>query len=301
MHGNSMVECIPNFSEGRRPEVIEALASSIRSVEGVRLLDASSDRDHNRCVMTFIGRPDRVQEAVLASVGTALDLIDMEQHEGEHPRIGAADVIPFVPVLNMDMADCVELAHQTGREIAERFQLPVYFYEEAALTPDRRNLADIRSGNYERLKDEIGKPERRPDVGPAAMHPKGGAVVVGARRPLIAYNINLSTSDVSIARRIAKRIRAKDGGLAGVKALGVLLKDRSCAQVTINLVDYTKTSIYTVFEMVCMEARRWGVSITDSEIIGLAPMEALIETTRYYLRMPDFKTSQVIEHNLIGE
>jgi len=299
MAGEKLVECIPNFSEGRRSEVIESIADEIRKYRDVRFLDLSSDPDHNRTVMTFLGDEEEVEKAAFDAVARAAELIDMEAHRGEHPRIGAADVIPFVPIRNISMEECVRLAHRVGKRIAEELEIPVYYYEEAALKPERRNLADIRKGNYEKLREEIASPERRPDAGPQAMHPRAGAAVVGARKPLVAFNINLATGELRIAKEIAKRVRAKDGGLKCVKALGVMLHERNIAQVSMNLVDYSKSAIYTVFEMVRAEARRYGVNIAGSEIIGLVPLEALMESARYYLQLEDFKTSQVLETHLM--
>ncbi|MFH0801695.1 MAG: glutamate formimidoyltransferase [bacterium] len=299
MAGKKLVECIPNFSEGRRSEVIESIADEIRKYRDVRFLDLSSDPDHNRSVMTFLGEEEEVGKAAFDAVAKAAELIDMEAHQGEHPRIGAADVIPFVPIKNINMEECVRLAHRVGKRIAEELGIPVYFYEEAALKPERRNLADIRKGNYEKLREEIASPERRPDAGPPAMHPGAGACVVGARRPLVAFNINLATAELRIAKEIAKRVRAKDGGLKCVKALGVMLHERNIAQVSMNLVDYSKSAMYSVFELVRAEARRYGVNIAGSEIIGLVPLEALMESARYYLQLENFKTSQVLETHLM--
>ncbi len=294
-----IVECVPNFSEGRQKEVIEAIAGQVRAVEGVRLLDYSSDINHNRTVMTFVGAPQAVKEAAFTAIAKAAELINMEEHRGEHPRIGATDVVPFVPVLNVSMEECVALARELGREVAERLGIPVYLYEAAATRPERRNLADIRRGQYEGLKAEIGKdPARDPDFGPARLHPTAGATVIGARPPLVAFNVNLGTPDVRIAREIARRVRAKNGGLANVKALGVMLEDRRMAQVSMNLVNYRETAVYRAFELVRMEAARYGVPVVGSEIIGLVPMDALLDCVEYYLRLESFDRRQILERRL---
>ncbi|MGE5577591.1 MAG: glutamate formimidoyltransferase [Syntrophothermus sp.] len=294
-----IIECVPNFSEGRRKEVIEAIADEVRAVPGVRLLDYVSDASHNRTVMTFIGAPKAVKEAAFRATARAAGLINMEEHRGEHPRIGATDVVPFVPVQGVAMEECVALARKLGKEVAERLGIPVYLYEAAAIRPDRRNLADIRRGQYEGLKEEIGKnPDRDPDFGPARLHPTAGATVIGARPPLVAFNVNLGTPDVRVAKEIARRIRAKDGGLANVKALGVMLEDRRVAQVTMNLVNYRETSVYRAFELVKIEAARYGVPVIGSEIVGLVPMDALLDCVEYYLRLNTFDRRQILERRL---
>lgn len=299
MQENAVVECVPNFSEGRRLEVVEAVVNSIKSTAGVKVLDYSSDKDHNRSVVTFIGNPASVKKAVFAMVEKAKELIDMEKHQGQHPRIGAVDVIPFIPLKDIGMKECVELARTVGEEIAKVHNIPVYFYEEAALKHGHRNLADIRKGNYEGLKVEISKPERHPDRGHAKMHPTFGATVVGARKPLIAFNVNLATDKLEIARAVAKKLRAKDGGLDCVKAMGVMLKEKNLAQVSMNLVDYEKSSIYAAYEMVRIEAARYGVDIAGSELIGLAPLSSMIDVARYYLKMEKLSKDQILEYHLI--
>lgn len=293
-----LIECVPNFSEGRRPEVIEAIVGEVRKVEGVRLLDVKPDASHNRTVVTFVGGPAAVRQAAFNACAKAAELIDMEKHSGEHPRIGATDVIPFIPVKGATLEDCVALADELGREIAERLEIPVYLYEAAAKTPARRNLPDIRRGQYEGLKLEIAQPERRPDYGPARMHPTAGATVVGARQFLIAYNINLGTSDVAIAKKIANCIREAKGGYRYVRAMGVMIEDRQVAQVTINMVDYTGTPLHRVFETVKAEAARYGVNVIGSEIVGLVPLQALLDAADYYLRLEGFDRKQVLEENL---
>jgi glutamate formiminotransferase len=297
-----IVECIPNFSEGRDAQKVQQILDVISAVPGVKLLDHSMNADHNRSVVTFIGEPEKVLEAAFAACSKAAKLINMEQHHGEHPRIGATDVIPFVPISEVTMADCVEMAKKLGERIGTELQIPVYLYEEAATRPERRDLAYIRKGQYEALKAELGeKPEREPDFGPAHMHPSAGATVVGARMPLVAFNINLGTSDISIAKRIAKLIRARDGGYMFVKAMGVNLDERHIAQVSINMINFRKTSLYRVFETVKMEAERYGVPVVGSEIIGLVPMDALIDVAEYYLRIENFDRAQILESRLTVE
>lgn len=295
-----LVECVPNFSEGRRPEVIEAIAAEVRMVPNVKLLDVKPDASHNRVVVTFVGEPESVKRAAFNACKKAAELIDMEKHKGEHPRIGATDVIPFIPVKDVTMEECIQLADELAREIAEKLNIPVYLYEEAAKIPGRKALPDIRKGQYEGLKTEIEKPERRPDYGPAKMHPSAGATVVGARQFLIAYNINLDTSDVHIAKKIANCIREAKGGYKYVRAMGVSVQvgGRDIAQVTINMVNYQGTPLFRVFETVKSEAARYGVNVIGSEIIGLTPMQALLDVAEFYLRLDGFDRKQVLEDNL---
>lgn len=293
-----IVECVPNFSEGRDPVIIEAILNEVRSVEGVTLLDSKPDPNHNRVVVTFVGEPQQAKLAAFKACAKATELIDMEKHHGEHPRIGATDVIPFIPVSDVTMEECVQLANELGQEIAEKLDVPVYLYEAAAKMPSRVKLPDIRKGQYEGLKTEISNPERHPDFGPAKMHPTAGATVVGARQFLVAFNINLNTSDVKIAKKIANCIREARGGYKYCRAMGIMLEDRNIAQVTINMVDYTGTPLFRVFETVKAEAARYGVSIVGSEIIGLVPMQALLDVADYYLRLEDFDRKQVFEENI---
>jgi len=297
-----LVECVPNFSEGRRPEVIDAIVGEIEKVSGVRLLDREMDKDHNRAVITFIGEPQAVKQAAFFACAKAAELIDMNQHQGEHPRIGATDVIPFVPISGVTMEECVELARELGKEIAEKLQVPVYLYEKAATRPERENLAKIREGQYEGLKVEIEtNPEKAPDFGTPRMHPTAGATVVGARDPLIAYNINLDTSNLEIAKKIAKTVRFRDGGLRYVKASGFAIKERGIVQVSMNLVNYLGTPIQQAFEMVKREAERYGVNVVGSEIVGLVPLNALVDVAEYYLRLENFKRDQILETRIGGE
>ncbi len=292
----SLVECIANFSDARRPEVIEAIIQAIQSVPSVSLLDRHSDLDHNRTVLTFVGPPDRIGEAAFQAIRRAAELIDLNAHTGEHPRIGASDVVPFVPISGVTMQDCIEIANQVGKRVGEELQIPVYLYEEAATRPDRKNLEDIRRGQYEGLKAEIGiKPERDPDYGPAHLGP-AGATVIGARQPLIAFNVYLTTEDVSIANQIAKAVRYSSGGLRYVKGLGLLVEGR--AQVSMNLTNFRRTPVARVVETIRREAARFGVSIHHTELVGLIPQEALVEAARWYLQLDQFEPKQVLEQRL---
>ena len=296
-----LVECVPNFSEGKRADVIEAVAATVRAVEGVRLLDVSSNPDHNRTVLTFVGPPEKVAEAAFACTAEAVKLIDMEQQKGEHPRIGAMDVVPFVPVTGMTLEEAVELAKQVGERIANELNVPVYLYAAAASTPARKRLPDVRQGQYEGLKESISTPERKPDFGEARMHPTGGATAVGARPPLIAFNVNLGTTNLQIAKNIAKGLRESSGGLMNVQAMGVDLAAQEMVQVSMNLLDYTKTPIHRAYELVRVEAERYGVPVVGSEVIGLVPLDALVGAADFYLRLTDFTRSQVLEARLLEE
>ncbi len=293
-----IVECVPNFSEGRRIDVVEQILGIIRSVEGIKILDSSSDASHNRTVVTFLGESQDVKKAAFLAAEKAQELIDMEKHKGEHPRIGAADVIPFIPISGVTMDECVELARELGQEIGEKLSIPVFLYEEAAVKPKRKNLANVRRGEYEGLKEAIKEPERHPDFGPSQMHPTAGATAVGARPPLVAYNINLNTNDLEIAKAIAKTIRGSSGGFSSIKALGVLIEETNTAQVTINVCNFREVSLARVFETVMSEAERFGVTITGSEIVGLVPMEALLDAATFYLRLDGFQPDQVLEKRL---
>lgn len=296
-----IVECVPNFSEGRDAAKVDALAEAVRSVAGVALLDREMDADHNRSVLTFAGEPEAVGEAALRAVGKAVESIDLNHHTGAHPRIGAADVVPFVPVEGVTLEDCARLAGRVGEEIWRRFGVPVYLYEAAARRPERVNLENIRHGQFEGLREEIGvKPERAPDIGEARVHPTAGAVVVGARKFLIAYNINLNTADVEIAKRIAKAVRFSSGGFRYVKAMGVALASRGLAQVSMNLTDFEQTPVHRVFEAVRTEAARYGASIVGSEIVGLIPKKALEMSAEHFLRIENFKPEMVFENRLGG-
>ncbi len=294
-----LIECVPNFSEGRDPARVDALVAAMSAVEGAYVLDREMDADHNRCVITLAGEPEAVAEAALRGVGKAAELIDLTRHTGAHPRVGATDVLPFVPVEGVTIEDCVALAKKVGREIWERYRIPVYFYEAAATRPDRANLENIRKGQFEGLRQEVLRnPDRAPDVGEPRLHPTAGATVVGARKFLIAYNINLNTPDVAIANKIARAIRFSSGGLRFAKAMGVDLKARGLAQVSINLTDFEQTPIHRVFEMVKREAERYGCAIVGSEIVGLVPKKAIEMTADFYLQLENFSPAQLLENRL---
>ena len=295
-----IIESIPNVSEGRRAEVIERLADAIRNTPGARLLDYSSDASHNRSVFTLAGDAPALEAATLALYDVALATIDLRQHSGEHPRLGAVDVVPFVPIEGATMADCVALAKKVGAAVADRFGVPVYLYEEASANPARKNLEDIRRGEFEGLQRKMASPGWGPDFGPSSPHVSAGASVIGARMPLIAYNINLNTNRVDVAKKIAAAIRHSSGGLRFVKAMGVKLDDRDLAQVSMNLTNYEKTPVFRVFEMVKREAERYGVTILESEIVGLVPAAALLRSAEYYLQIEGFSDEQVLEKKLKG-
>ncbi|MCR4408233.1 MAG: glutamate formimidoyltransferase [Anaerolineae bacterium] len=293
-----IVECVPNFSEGRRREVIDQIVTSIGEVVGVRVLDVESDADHNRTVVTFIGEPEAVEEAAFRGIRRAAELIDMEQHRGAHPRMGATDVVPFVPIRGVTMNDCVQMARRLGARVGNELGIPVYLYEAAATRPERVNLAEVRRGEYEGIRQEIATdPQRAPDFGPREMG-RAGATAIGARPPLIAFNVYLTTNDVRIAQAIAKAVRYSNGGLRYVKALGLLVKGR--AQVSMNLTDYHKTPIARVVELIRTEAARYGVTIAESEIVGLVPQEALLDAAVHYLQLHHFNANQVLENRLAG-
>src|SRR3989441_7231566 len=296
---NRLIECVPNFSEGRRIEVIDAIVNALLSAPHVYLLGREMDADHNRAVITIVGPPESMADAVVRAVEVAVERIDLTKHVGEHPRIGATDVIPFVPIRGVSLAECVEIAKKTGREIADRYKVPVSLYEAAATRPERTNLENIRRGQFEGLRGEIeSNPERRPDFGEPRIHPTAGATVVGARKPLIAYNVNLNTDNVDIAKQIAKRVRFSNGGFRYVKAMGVFLSDRNQAQVSMNLTDYESTPIELVFETVRREAERYGVNVASSEIVGLIPQKALDQTSVFYLRVENFRPEMILENRL---
>ncbi len=289
---------MPNFSEGRRKEVIDAIVAEAKS-RNVKVLDIESDPDHNRSVLTFVGEPSAVIDAALAVGGKAIELIDLNKHRGQHPRMGAVDVVPFIPISDVSMDECVEISKEFAKEYSTRFKVPVFLYEEAATRPDRKNLADVRKGEFEGLREEIGKnPDRKPDFGPDTIHPTAGATAVGARQILIAYNINLGTSRLEVAKAIAKQVRGKDGGLTAVKALGFDLKDRGLVQVSMNMVDYKSSQLFKAFELVSNLAEHQGVAAVESEIVGLVPMEALTDTAEFYLKLRNFNKGQILERKL---
>ncbi len=297
----TIIECVPNISEGRDRASVEAIAAAVRGVAGIRLLDVSSDASHNRSVLTFVGDGADVRAAVLAMFEAALPRIDLRRHHGEHPRMGAVDVVPFIPIRGASMEDCVALSREAGAEIARRFGVPVYLYEESASAEPRRNLAEVRKGQFEGFAEKMKDPRWKPDFGPGEPHPSAGAVAVGARAFLIAYNINLATKDLAVADRIAKAIRHLSGGFRYVKAMGVELADRGIVQVSINMTNFKKTPLHRVFECVRSEAERHGVAIVGSEIVGLTPAEALYAAAEHYLRLEGFSAEQVLETKLLGE
>jgi glutamate formiminotransferase / formiminotetrahydrofolate cyclodeaminase len=294
-----LIESVPNFSEGRDPAKVDALIQVMSSVPGVYVLDHEMDADHNRCVITLAGEPEAVGEATLLGAGKAIELIDMNTHKGAHPRVGATDVVPFIPIEGVTIEDCVSLARRVGNELWKRYRIPVFFYEAAALRPDRVNLENVRRGQFEGLREEMKKNhDRQPDVGEPKLHPTAGVTVVGARKFLVAYNVNLNTADVSIANKIAKAIRYSSGGFRYVKSMGVELKARNLAQVSINLTDYEQTPMHRVYEAVKREAARYGATPVGSEIVGLVPKKAIEMAADYFLQLEDFSPSQVFENRL---
>ena len=293
-----IIECIPNFSEGRNKEVIERIMDTLRGKDGIKLLDYSSDRDHNRTVVTFIGEPEAVEKVMINMASAVYENIDMTLHEGGHPRMGALDVIPFVPVSGVTMEECIGLANRVGKQIAESFNIPVYLYEDAAKVADRQNLANVRKGQYEGFFEKIKKQEWKPDYGPSEVNVKGGCIAVSARVPLVAFNVNLGTDNIEVANNIAKAVRHIGGGLRFVKAMGVKIEYRNIVQVSMNLVNYEKTALYRAFEMVKMEAKRYGVPVIGSEVVGLVPMASLIQSAEYYLQIEKFSMEQVLEKRI---
>lgn len=294
----AIIECVPNISEGRRAEIVAAIAAAVRRVPGARLLDFSSDASHNRSVITMAGDAGPLKAAVLALFDAAVGLIDLRTHSGEHPRMGAVDVVPFVPIEGATMDDCVALAKDTAQSVAERFAMPVYLYEEASINPLRKNLEDIRRGEFEGLAAKMATDGWVPDYGPPTPHPTAGATVIGARMPLIAYNINLSTDRIDVAKKIAAAVRFSSGGFRYVKAMGVTLADRGIVQVSMNLTNFEKTPVFRVFELVKREAARYGVAVLESEIIGLIPAAALTASAAWYLQADTFKDDQILENKL---
>ncbi len=295
----AIVQCVPNFSEGIDLDKIEKIVTPLRGKKGVKLLNYEGDKNYNRLVVTVIGEPQAVKNAVLEAIGVAKDIIDMNIHTGQHSRFGATDVCPFIPIKDMTMEDAINLAKELGKEVSERYNIPVFLYEQAASRQERENLATVRKGEYEGLDEKLNKPEWMPDFGEAKKHPTAGAIAIGARRPLIAYNINLDTENIQIASNIAKTIRHSNGGYRYIKAGPVEVPERKMTQVTMNLTDYTKTSMYRAFEAVKMEARRYGVNVTGSEVVGLCPMEALVDVAAYYLGLENFSLDKVLETSLM--
>ncbi|MDY0182719.1 MAG: glutamate formimidoyltransferase [Proteiniphilum sp.] len=296
---NRIMECVPNFSEGRDKAKVEQIADAFRGREGVKLLDYSSDADHNRSVITVVGEPEALKAAVIDAVGRAVVLIDLTRHNGQHPRMGAVDVVPFIPIRNVTMEAAVALSKEVAEAVGKQFHLPVFLYEKSATATHRENLATVRKGEFEGLQEKMLLPEWQPDFGPAAPHPTAGAVAIGARMPLVAYNVNLGTDNLEIATAIAKKVRFVGGGLRYCKAMGVTLGERGITQVSMNLTDYTRTAIYRAQELVRIEAQRYGVPVVGAEVIGLVPMEALVDAAAYYLGLENFSMSQVLEAKLM--
>jgi len=294
-----IIECVPNFSEGRDSWKIEEIASSFRGAKGVKLLDIQKDADHNRSVITVVGEPIPLKEAVIRAVGKAIQIIDMSLHKGQHPRMGAVDVIPFIPIRNATMEDAIELSKETAKMVWETYKLPVFLYEASASRPERRDLANIRKGQFEGMAEKVKTPEWKPDFGDGGIHPTAGVVAIGARMPLVAFNVNLDTDNIEIAHSIAKKVRHIGGGLRYCKAMGVELKERKITQVSMNMTDYTQTPLYQAFELVRIEAKRYGVNIVGSEIVGLVPMGAIVDTAAYYMGLENFSTEQVLEARIM--
>jgi len=293
-----IVECVPNFSEGRDLEKVEKIVQAFRAKENAKLLDYSTDKDHNRCVVTVVGEPEALKEAMIEAIGNAVSLIDMTKHEGQHPRMGAVDVVPFIPIRNVTIEEADKLAKEVAKEASEKYGLPFFLYEKSASASHRENLATIRKGQFEGMAEKMTDDMWKPDFGPSTIHPTAGVTAIGARMPLVAFNINLGTSDLSVADKIAKQVRHLGGGFRFVKAMGVELEERKIVQVSMNLTDYTKSAVYRVFETVKMEAQRYGVNVVGSEVIGLVPMQALIDCAEYYLRIENFSMDQVLETRL---
>ena len=293
------MECVPNFSEGRDKEKIEKIVECFRAKKNVKLLDYSNDEDHNRLVVTVIGEPEPLKKSVVDAIGKAVELIDMNQHSGQHPRMGAVDVVPFIPIKNVTPEEAVSFSKEVAQTVAERYNLPVFLYEKSASAPHRENLANIRKGEFEGMAEKIKKDDWKPDFGPAERHPTAGAVAVGVRMPLVAYNVNLGTDNLEIAQSIAKKVRFIGGGLRFCKGMGVALEERGITQVSMNLTDYTKTAIYRAHELVRIEANRYGVPVIGAEIVGLVPLEALVDTAAYYLGLEYFSLNQVLETKLM--
>ena len=296
---NTIVECVPNFSEGRDVSVIEKIVTPFRGKDGVKLLDYQRDEDHNRMVVTVVGEPEPLKAAVIEAMGQAVEAVDMRKHKGQHPRMGATDVVPFIPIRNMTMEEAVALSKAVAEAAAEKYDLPVFLYEASASRPERRNLASVRKGQFEGMAEKLQDPDWKPDYGPAAVHPSAGVTAVGARMPLVAYNVNLGTDQLEVADAIAKRVRHISGGLRYCKGMGVELKDRGIVQVSMNLTDFTKTAVYQVFELIRIEAKRYGVNIVGSEVVGLVPMAALVDTAVYYLGIENFSMDQVLESRIM--
>lgn len=293
-----IIECVPNFSEGRNSKNIEKIVAPFRGKKGVKLLHYQTDKDHNRMVVTVVGEPDALKTAVIAAMGCAIEVIDMRTHQGQHPRMGAIDVVPFIPIKNVNMEEAIVFSKEVAKKAAQKYSLPVYLYEKSASRPERQNLAHIRKGQYEGMIEKIKQAQWKPDFGPAKIHPAAGVTAIGARMPLVAYNVNLDSSNLEIANEIAKKVRHISGGLRYCKGIGIELKDRGLVQVSMNLTDYTKTALYRAMELIKVEARRYGVNVIGSEIVGLVPMEALMDAAAYYLGLEEFSVDQVLESRI---
>ncbi len=293
-----IIECVPNFSEGRNRTNIDKIVAPFKSQEGVKLLDIQRDEDHNRLVVTVIGEPEGMKKAVVAAMGEAIAVIDMRRHKGQHPRMGAVDVVPFIPVKNVSMAEAVALSKTVAAEASQKFHLPIFLYEASAERPERQNLAAIRKGQFEGMADKIKDPNWAPDFGPAEIHPSAGVTAVGARMPLVAFNVNLGTEKIDIADAIARKVRTIGGGLQHCKALGIELAERGIVQISMNMTDYSRTALYRVFELIRIESRRYGVNVIGSEIVGLVPMAALVDTATYYLGLENFSPEQILESRI---
>lgn len=295
---NQIIQCVPNFSEGRDLEKVEKILSAFRAKEGVKLLDYSVDGDHNRVVVTVVGEKQPLKTAVIEAMGIAATIIDLTKHEGQHPRMGATDVVPFIPIKNVTMEECVELSKEVAAEVYKTHGIPSFLYEKSATSTARENLANLRKGQFEGMPEKIKDPEWAPDFG-TEIHPTAGITAIGARMPLVAFNVNLNTNDLEIANKIAKNVRHLSGGLRYCKALGIALEERGIVQISMNMTDFTKTPLYRAFELVKIEAQRYGVSIVGSEVIGLVPMDALIGTAEYYLGIEAFSYDQVLEKRIM--
>lgn len=290
-----IIECVPNFSEGRNPENIQKIVEPFRGKKDVKLLDYQTDADHNRMVVTVVGEPNGLKAAVIEAIGCAIDVIDMRTHQGQHPRMGATDVVPFIPIKNVSVEEAVAFSNEVAKETAKKYSLPIYLYEKSASQQERQNLANIRKGQFEAMAEKIKQPEWKPDFGPQKIHPSAGVTAMGARMPLVAYNVNLDSNNMEIANDIARKVRHITGGLRYCKGIGIELKDRGQVQVSMNMTDYTQTALYRVFELIKVEAQRYGVNVVGSEIVGLVPMEALIDTAAFYLGLENFSMEQVLE------
>jgi len=294
-----ILETVPNFSEGRDLDKIEKIVEPFRGKEGVKLLDYQRDEDHNRLVVTVVGEPEALKTAVIEAMGAAIDVIDMRRHEGQHPRMGAVDVVPFIPIRNMTMEEAVAVSKAVAETASETYDLPIFLYEGSAARPERKNLSNIRKGQFEGMAEKLKQPEWNPDYGPMEIHPSAGVTAVGARMPLVAYNVNLDTNNIDIANDIARKVRHISGGLRFCKGIGIELKERGIVQVSMNMTDFTKTALYRAFELIKIEARRYGVNVVGSEVIGLVPMEALVDAAVYYMGIENFSMEQVLEARLL--